>query len=160
MRPAALVAAVPVLALWAAAPLVAHALSRPVPERRLALGPADRALFEGIARDTWRYFEAFMGPEDHGLPADNFQETPEPRVAHRTSPTNIGMGLLATLAAHDLGFIATGRARPEDRRDPHDDGGRSSGTRATCSTGTTRGAWRRSRPATSRRSTAGTWRAR
>ena len=48
-----------------------------------------------------------MGPEDHGLPADNFQETPEPRVAHRTSPTNIGMGLLATLAAHDLGFIAT-----------------------------------------------------
>ena len=48
-----------------------------------------------------------MGPEDHGLPADNFQETPEPRVAHRTSPTNIGMGLLATLAAHDLGFIDT-----------------------------------------------------
>ena len=46
-----------------------------------------------------------MGPEDHGLPPDNFQETPEPRVAHRTSPTNIGMGLLATLAAHDLGFI-------------------------------------------------------
>ena len=49
-----------------------------------------------------------MGPEDHGLPADNFQETPAPRVAHRTSPTNIGMGLLATLAAHDLGFIDTG----------------------------------------------------
>ncbi len=48
-----------------------------------------------------------MGPEDNGLPADNFQETPEPRLAHRTSPTNIGMGLLATLGAHDLGFIAT-----------------------------------------------------
>ena len=106
VRPAALVAAVPVLLLWAAAPLVAHALSRPVPKRRLALGAADRALFEALARDTWRYFETFMGPEDHGLPADNFQETPEPRVAHRTSPTNIGMGLLATLAAHDLGLIA------------------------------------------------------
>ena len=48
-----------------------------------------------------------MGPEDHHLPPDNFQETPEPRVAHRTSPTNIGMGLLATLAAHDLGFLTT-----------------------------------------------------
>ena len=48
-----------------------------------------------------------MGPEDNCLPPDNFQETPEPRVAHRTSPTNIGMGLLATLAAHDLGFIDT-----------------------------------------------------
>ena len=105
-RPAALVTAVPVLVLWAAAPLVAHALSRPVPGRRLELGPEDRAFLERVARDTWRYFEDFMGSEDHGLPADNFQETPEPRVAHRTSPTNIGMGLLATLAAHDLGFIS------------------------------------------------------
>ena len=106
-RPGALPAALPVLALWAIAPFVAHALSKPVPERRLELGPEDRAFLERVARDTWRYFETFMGPEDHGLPADNFQETPEPRVAHRTSPTNIGMGLLATLAAHDLGFIDT-----------------------------------------------------
>jgi cyclic beta-1,2-glucan synthetase len=104
-RPAALPAAVPVLALWLAAPLIAQRLSRPVPERRREVGPEDRALVERVARDTWRYFEAFMGPDDHGLPADNFQEAPDPRVAHRTSPTNIGMGLLATLAAHDLRFI-------------------------------------------------------
>jgi cyclic beta-1,2-glucan synthetase len=106
-RPEALPAALPVLASWAVAPLVAHALSQPVPHRHRPLDPEDRAFFEGVARDTWRYFESFMGPEDHDLPADNFQETPEPRVAHRTSPTNIGMGLLATLAAHDLGFIDT-----------------------------------------------------
>jgi cyclic beta-1,2-glucan synthetase len=105
-RPAALPIAAPVLVLWAAAPFIAYALSRPVPERRRELDPEERAFLERVARETWRYFEAFMGPEDHGLPADNFQETPEPRVAHRTSPTNIGMGLLATLAAHDLGFIA------------------------------------------------------
>jgi cyclic beta-1,2-glucan synthetase len=107
-RPGALPAALPVLALWAIAPFVAHALSKPVPERRLELGPQDRAFLERLARDTWRYFETFMGEEDNGLPPDNFQENPEPRVAHRTSPTNIGMGLLATLAAHDLGFIDTG----------------------------------------------------
>jgi cyclic beta-1,2-glucan synthetase len=106
-RPAALPAAVPVLVLWAAAPHIAHALSRPVAQRRLELGPEDRAFLGRVARDTWRYFEAFMGPEDHGLPPDNFQEMPEPTVFHRTSPTNIGMGLLATLAAHDLGFIDT-----------------------------------------------------
>ena len=47
-------------------------------------------------------------PRDHWLPPDNFQEWPDPRVAHRTSPTNIGMGLLATLAAHDLGYVTTG----------------------------------------------------
>jgi len=106
-RPAALPAAAPVLVLWAAAPFIAHVLSRPVPGRRRELSAEDRAFLERVARETWRYFEAFMGPEHHGLPADNFQETPEPRVAHRTSPTNIGMGLLATLAAHDLGLITT-----------------------------------------------------
>src|SRR5574341_1298031 len=60
-----------------------------------------------IARRTWRYFDTFMGAEDHGLPADNLQETPGPTVAHRTSPTNIGLGLLSTLAAHDFGYIRT-----------------------------------------------------
>ncbi len=105
VRPQALWPAVPLLALWAVAPLVAHALSRPVQQRRREVDAEDRALFERIARDTWKYFEAFMGAEDNGLPADNYQENPEPRVAHRTSPTNIGMGLLATLAAHDLGLI-------------------------------------------------------
>jgi cyclic beta-1,2-glucan synthetase len=105
LRPEALGAAVPVLLLWAMAPVVAHTLSRTVSEPRLELVPEDRARLQGFARATWRYFEDFMGPEDNSLPADNFQETPEPRVAHRTSPTNIGMGLVATLAAHDLGFI-------------------------------------------------------
>ena len=58
-----------------------------------------------MARRTWRYFETLAGPEDHWLPPDNFQEDRAPAVAHRTSPTNIGMGLLSTLAANDLGFL-------------------------------------------------------
>ncbi len=107
VRPGALVTALPVLASWAAAPFIAYALSQPVVPRRAELGEEDRKFLRLIARNTWRYFETFMGPEDHALPPDNFQETPEPTVAHRTSPTNIGMGLLATLAAHDLGFITT-----------------------------------------------------
>ena len=60
-----------------------------------------------MAHKTWRYFETFIGPEDHALPPDNVQLVPELTVAHRTSPTNIGMALLATLAAHDFGFIDT-----------------------------------------------------
>ncbi len=105
-HPNALAEAVPVLALWAAAPFIAYALSRPTTQQSPDLSEEDRELLRLVARKTWRYFETFMGPEDHGLPPDNFQETPEPRVAHRTSPTNIGMGLLSTLAAHDLGFIS------------------------------------------------------
>ncbi len=106
-RPDSLAVAGPLLALWVAAPVVAYWLSQPVlPERHL-LGADDRRLLRLIARKTWRYFETFVGAEDHGLPPDNFQETPTPRIAHRTSPTNIGMGLLSTLAAHDLGFIRT-----------------------------------------------------
>jgi cyclic beta-1,2-glucan synthetase len=106
-RPGALAPAAPILALWALAPLLAHRLSQPMAARDVALGSEDRTFLLGLARSTWKYFEAFMGPEDHFLPADNFQETPG-RVAHRTSPTNMGMGLLATLAAHDLGLIGTG----------------------------------------------------
>ena len=46
--------------------------------------------------------------ENNWLPPDNFQETPAPIVAHRTSPTNIGLSLLANLAAHDFGYVTTG----------------------------------------------------
>jgi cyclic beta-1,2-glucan synthetase len=105
VRPDALPASVPVLALWAAAPVIAYALSRPVPSRHTALGAEDRAFLRATAQKTWRYFDTFIGPEDHALPPDNVQLVPALTVAHRTSPTNIGMALLATLAAHDFGFI-------------------------------------------------------
>ncbi|MEO8138802.1 MAG: cyclic beta 1-2 glucan synthetase, partial [Gemmatimonadota bacterium] len=107
-RPSALAAAAPVLILWAVAPVLAWWLSRPVVSRRHQLTADERMQLRTIARSTWGYFETFMGPEDHGLPPDNFQELPAPMVAHRTSPTNIAMGLLSTLAAHDLGYLRTG----------------------------------------------------
>ena len=69
--------------------------------------PRTASFSQSVARKTWRYFETFVGPEDHALPPDNVQIVPELTVAHRTSPTNIGMALLATLAAHDFGFIDT-----------------------------------------------------
>ncbi|WP_248353653.1 GH36-type glycosyl hydrolase domain-containing protein [Anaeromyxobacter oryzae] len=106
-RPGALAAAGPLLALWAVAPLLAYRLSQPIAGRDAVLGPEDRHFLLGVARATWKYFETFMGPDDHFLPVDNVQEEPA-RIAHRTSPTNIGMGLLSTLAAHDLGIVETG----------------------------------------------------
>ena len=107
LRPAALPLAVPVIALWMAAPLVGYLLSRPQSEPTREISPADRRFLRLLARRTWRYFETFLDPADHGLPPDNVQETPTWTVAHRTSPTNIGMALLSMLAAHDLGFLET-----------------------------------------------------
>src|SRR5437667_406652 len=57
---------------------------------------------------SWGFFETFVGDADHWLPPDNFQEEPRERIAHRTSPTNQGLLLLSTLAAHDLGYLGLG----------------------------------------------------
>ncbi len=100
-------AALPFLVGWLAAPAIAWALSQPRAPRRRAMAPYERTQVRRLARKTWHYFEVFVGPEDHWLPPDNFQEAPGLHLARRTSPTNIGMSLLSGLAAHDLGFITT-----------------------------------------------------
>ncbi len=107
-RPEAAPAALPFLVLWLAAPAVARWIS--MPRGRVATpapSPTDALALRAIARRTWRFFATFVGPEDHALPPDNFQETPSPVVAHRTSPTNIGLYLLSVVAARDFGWIGT-----------------------------------------------------
>ena len=107
-HPAALLMATPFVALWIAAPAVAHWVSRP-PEisKEEFLSEADVIAMRANSRRTWRFFETFVTPEDNWLPPDNFQEDPKPVVAHRTSATNIGLYLLATLSAKDFGWIGT-----------------------------------------------------
>ena len=107
-RPEVLVAVVPVLLLWAASPAAARWVSQPgLAARSAQLSAADARALRLIARRTWRFFSTFVGPEDHWLPPDNFQEDPKPVVAHRTSPTNLGLYLLSTVAARDFGWIGT-----------------------------------------------------
>src|SRR5208282_3960986 len=65
----------------------------------------DRRTLRLLARRTWRFFDAFVGPNDQWLPVDNHQEGPREQTAHRTSPTNIGLMLVATLSAYDFGYI-------------------------------------------------------
>ena len=77
--------------------------------RREAAITADQTIFlRHLARRTWAFFETFVGPDDHWLPPDNHQEQPLAVTAHRTSPTNMGLALLANLAAYDFGYIHTG----------------------------------------------------
>lgn len=105
LRPAALPVASVFLAPWFLAPWIAFRLSLPTPRNRATLPEEEREYLRTIARKTWDYFDAFVGPTDQHLPPDNVQIQPTTTIAHRTSPTNIGLGLLATLAAHDLEFI-------------------------------------------------------
>ncbi|HWR03672.1 MAG TPA: glucoamylase family protein, partial [Humidesulfovibrio sp.] len=108
-RPMALLAAAPILGLWLVSPAVAWWLSLPLARHRERLTGAQTLFLRKIARKTWAYFETFVGPEDHWLPPDNYQEHPVAVVAHRTSPTNMGLALLSNLTAYDFGIITCGR---------------------------------------------------
>ena len=105
VRPAALAAAAPFLIAWLLSPAVAFRVSQPRRMAQISLSDDDRRALRRIARKTWLFFEVFVGDDDHWLAPDNFQEIPDGRIAHRTSPTNSGLLLLSTLAAHDLGYI-------------------------------------------------------
>ena len=103
--------AFPFLLVWLISPLVAHLMNghkrlRLIPE----LGREDRAYLRRVARETWRFFDDFVGPETHWLPPDNSQEALRIELAQRTSPTNIGLWLISALGARDLGYLTTGQA--------------------------------------------------
>ncbi|HXT17475.1 MAG TPA: glucoamylase family protein [Gemmatimonadaceae bacterium] len=94
--------------IWMLVPEAVLALSAPVRRRSLVLDGAERASALRYALHHWRYFDRFVTEETHWLAPDNFQETPKPLIASRTSPTNIGLQLLATASAADLGFLTRG----------------------------------------------------
>jgi cyclic beta-1,2-glucan synthetase len=104
-NPTALWVALPILAAWLLAPQVAYWISQPVTHTPTPLTAIQRKQVLRLARRTWAFFEQFAGPNDHWLPPDHFQESPRGSVAHYTTPTNIGLFLVSTLSAFDLGYI-------------------------------------------------------
>ncbi|MGE5073673.1 MAG: GH36-type glycosyl hydrolase domain-containing protein, partial [Anaerolineae bacterium] len=106
LHPPALPAAAPILGAWLLSPGIAYWISRPLRYARESITFGDRERLRRLARRTWLFFEQFVGPEDHWLPPDHFQEAPRGIVAHSTSPTDLGLMLLSTLAAYDFGYIA------------------------------------------------------
>ena len=98
--------ALPFALAWFFAPLLVHAASRAQPLSKAAvLSAEERQELRLIARRTWGYFERFVTVEENWLPPDNYQEEPQAAVAHRTSPTNIGLYLLSVTSARDFGWI-------------------------------------------------------
>ena len=100
--------ATPILFLWLVSPLLAGWISQPIRRRGAQLSAPQTLFLHALARKTWHFFETYVGPSDNWLPPDNMQEEPVSVVAHRTSPTNIGLSLLANLVAHDFAYITTG----------------------------------------------------
>lgn len=96
---------IPSCALWFLSPLIAWIISLDNNLQNLEVGREERIFLREISRKTWAYFEDFISAEDNWLGPDNYQEDPLNGVAHRTSPTNMGMGLISNLVAHDLGYI-------------------------------------------------------
>jgi cyclic beta-1,2-glucan synthetase len=98
--------AAPFLIAWLLAPLIAFASTRTnwQVQETPAFSAEQRRTLRLFAVRTWQFFEHFVGPENHWLPPDNYHEAPEIFVSRRTSPTNIGLMLIATLSAYDLGY--------------------------------------------------------
>jgi cyclic beta-1,2-glucan synthetase len=116
LRPSATGASVPLLAVWLIAPEVARWVSEPSRPHAKILTQDDRHKLRLLARQTWRFFDVFVGPNDQWLPIDNYQEEPREQTAHRTSPTNIGLMLMATLSAYDFGYIGVSELSLRVRR--------------------------------------------
>ena len=104
-NPGAFASAMPLIVLWFLAPEIAVHVSRSRPVPVEDITQEDRAFLRRIARRTWLFFETFVRPEDNWLPPDNYQEPPQEEIAHKTSPTNIGMMFLSSLTAWKLGYI-------------------------------------------------------
>jgi cyclic beta-1,2-glucan synthetase len=90
---------------WIPSPYIAYIISGRHSRKTDDLDYQDIARLRMLARKTWRYFEDIITEEDNYLPPDNYQEDPPKGIAHRTSPTNIGLLLVSILSARDLGYI-------------------------------------------------------
>ena len=100
-----LLSTVPLLTLWILSPVIAHKLSQPAIRPELKLTEVERQAALRYARLHWQFFEHFVSEATQWLAPDNFQDDPEPVIAPRTSPTNIGLQLMSIVSARDLGFI-------------------------------------------------------
>jgi cyclic beta-1,2-glucan synthetase len=105
--PASLLIAGPVVFLWVLSPFITWFASKPAAKQKTLITDKQNIFLLQVARKTWAFFERFVGIRDNWLPPDNFQQHPVEVIAHRTSPTNIGLSLLANLTAHDFGYIST-----------------------------------------------------
>ncbi len=94
-------------ALWACAPFIIGWLDKPSEAERLSFTNNEKEDLTNLAKQIWSFYEDYVTEDENWLPPDNVQLEPANGVAHRTSPTNIGLYLSCALAARDFEFINT-----------------------------------------------------
>ncbi|NQT60426.1 MAG: cyclic beta 1-2 glucan synthetase [Bacteroidetes bacterium] len=108
LQSVSVLAASPILFFWFISPALVWWISRPLSGRKKIMTEDQNIFLRRLSRKTWAFFETFVTAEENWLPPDNFQEIPAAKISHRTSPTNMGLALLANLGARDLGYITDG----------------------------------------------------
>ena len=105
----ALIIELPVVIIWTLSPGIAWLISLKENSKEVTLSVEQTIFLRKLSRKIWGFFETYVTANENWLPPDNFQEQPAPKIAHRTSPTNIGLSLLSNLTAYDFGYISSGR---------------------------------------------------
>ena len=92
--------------IWLVAPLIMWYISKDIEDGRKAekLTEEEKEFVMDIAQKTWNFFRENLTEKNNYLPPDNFQEDRVPKLVSRTSPTNIGLALLAVISSYDLKF--------------------------------------------------------
>jgi len=109
----------PLILSWSLSPVVAWWISLPLISPKAKLDEDQTIFLRKLSRKTWKFFETFVSSENHWLAPDNYQEDPRSVVANGTSPTNMGLSLLANLAAYDFGYISAGNLIERNARALH-----------------------------------------
>lgn len=107
--PSFLIISVLISILWCLAPLLLSWMSKQPVRKSFSPNNIQKQLLRQSSREIWAFFETFASAKENWLPPDNYQEIPRSVVAHRTSPTNIGLSLMANLTAWDFGYLPAGK---------------------------------------------------
>ena len=91
--------------LWISSPYIAFYISKDLNTNKIKINEEEKQYIRKLTRRIYAYYDDFVNKENNYLAPDNYQEKPFKGVAHRTSPTNIGMGLIADITAYDMGYI-------------------------------------------------------
>lgn len=103
--PKVLFIAAPICIGWFMTPYLAYYLGQSAKSEHRGFKENEVNELREYARRTWHFFEKYLNEEHSWLPPDNVQEEPFIGAVGRTSPTNMGLALMAVYSAYEMGYL-------------------------------------------------------